>query len=91
MEPRQMANDLTTMGRETGNALKEKAAVWGEKAKATGAEAVARAKDTYNMAHDKTLEGLRYTDQTIRQRPYEALGVAFGVGILLGWLLSRKD
>lgn len=91
MEPRQMGNDLSTMGRETGSALKEKAAAWGEKAKATGAEAMTRAKETYHVAHDKTLEGLRVTDQTIRERPYEALGVAFGVGILLGWLLSRRD
>ena len=91
METRQVANDLTAMGRETGSMLKDKASVWAEKAKATGADALAKAKNTYQMAQDKAIAGARVTDATIRERPYQALGVALVAGIVLGWLLSRKD
>ena len=32
----------------------------------------------------------RKADQTIRAHPYESVGVAFGIGVLLGLALRRK-
>jgi len=29
-------------------------------------------------------------DQTIREHPYESMGVAFGIGLLIGMLVGRK-
>jgi ElaB/YqjD/DUF883 family membrane-anchored ribosome-binding protein len=31
------------------------------------------------------------TDETIREHPYQAIGVALGVGALLGFILSRRN
>jgi ElaB/YqjD/DUF883 family membrane-anchored ribosome-binding protein len=39
---------------------------------------------------EKTAASARATDRTIRQHPYESIGVAFGIGVLLGVLINRR-
>jgi ElaB/YqjD/DUF883 family membrane-anchored ribosome-binding protein len=39
----------------------------------------------------KTMAGAKQTDQAIRSRPYQSIGVAFGLGLLLGCLVTRND
>ena len=34
--------------------------------------------------------GLQETDQTVRSHPWEAVGVAFGIGVVVGILLGRR-
>jgi ElaB/YqjD/DUF883 family membrane-anchored ribosome-binding protein len=43
----------------------------------------------YSAARTNVVAGARYTDETIRAYPYQALGIALGVGILLGVLIGR--
>lgn len=38
----------------------------------------------------KAAAGAREADRVIREHPYEAVGVAFGVGLLIGVLINRK-
>ena len=33
--------------------------------------------------------GAKVTDRAIREHPYEAIGIAFGVGMLIGVLVNR--
>ena len=54
-----------------------------EKAKATCQEFQAQGVESAKAAVKKA-------DQTIRAHPYEAIGIAFGVGVLLGALLRRR-
>lgn len=35
-------------------------------------------------------QAMRKTDDTIRAHPYESMGIAFGVGLLLGVVLRRR-
>lgn len=53
-------------------------------------EALEAAKRTCGQLEDKAVEGARTTDKTIRDHPYQSIGVAFGVGLLLGVLVTRK-
>jgi len=46
--------------------------------------------DTQGVVRDKAVAGAKETDRIIRAHPYESLGVAFGVGILLGVILNRR-
>lgn len=39
---------------------------------------------------EKTAASARATDRTIRQHPYESIGIAFGVGVLIGVLINRR-
>lgn len=48
------------------------------------------AKRTCNRLEDRTIEGAKAADRTIRDHPYQSIGVAFGVGLLIGVLVTRK-
>jgi ElaB/YqjD/DUF883 family membrane-anchored ribosome-binding protein len=52
--------------------------------------AKAQLKDLESVVKDKAIEGARETDRVIRDHPYESLGVAFGIGLLIGILINRK-
>jgi len=84
------------MGRLTEDAeglVAATADVAGEKVKEARqrlAAALDSGKEIYENIRDKTIEGARATDQAVRANPYQALGIAFGTGALLGYLLSRQ-
>jgi len=39
---------------------------------------------------EKTTASAKATDRAIREHPYESIGVAFGIGVLIGVLINRK-
>ncbi len=40
---------------------------------------------------EKAIAGAKATDETIRENPYQSIGVALGVGILIGLFLGRRN
>jgi ElaB/YqjD/DUF883 family membrane-anchored ribosome-binding protein len=50
-----------------------------------------RLTDFYSTAKKKVVAGAKYTDNTIRENPYQALAVAAGLGLLVGVLLGRRS
>jgi Uncharacterized conserved protein len=54
-------------------------------------DALEKGKDAWEFARDKAVEGAEVTDETIRGNLYSAIGVAFGVGAVLGFLISRRE
>ena len=53
--------------------------------------ALERGKEAWNAVQTKAVESAKATDKTIRKNPYQSIGVAIGVGALLGlWLARRK-
>jgi len=52
--------------------------------------AMAAAKDSYAIVQKKAVEGAKVADKTIRENPYQSIAVAFGVGALVGYLISRR-
>jgi ElaB/YqjD/DUF883 family membrane-anchored ribosome-binding protein len=49
------------------------------------------AKETCANIQRKTVETAKVADQKIRANPYQAIGIAFGVGAVVGILLSRRQ
>jgi ElaB/YqjD/DUF883 family membrane-anchored ribosome-binding protein len=47
--------------------------------------------DAYGAARTKVVAGAKYTDETIRQYPYQSLAVALGIGVLIGALIRRNN
>jgi ElaB/YqjD/DUF883 family membrane-anchored ribosome-binding protein len=43
------------------------------------------------LAQKRVSEGADMTDQLIREKPYHAIGIAFGVGAVIGFLLSSRN
>ena len=54
---------------------------------------IAKAKEVCDRLQDQTVAAAKATDKTIRENPYQAIGIALGVGVLLGVLAmwSRRD
>ena len=63
-----------------------------DKARKHLAVALERGKEVYGQVRDKALDGAKATDQAVRERPYQAIAIAFGVGALIGFLTApRRD
>ncbi len=54
---------------------------------------IEKATDVCVSLEEKTAAAAKATDQTIREHPYQAMGIAFGAGVLIGVLVvrSRRD
>jgi ElaB/YqjD/DUF883 family membrane-anchored ribosome-binding protein len=51
---------------------------------------IEKAKDVCERLQNQTAAAAKATDKTVREHPYQALGIAFGVGVLIGVLVSRS-
>ena len=54
---------------------------------------IEKAKEACERLQEQTTAAAKATDKSIREHPYQAVGVAFGVGVLVGVLAmwSRRD
>jgi ElaB/YqjD/DUF883 family membrane-anchored ribosome-binding protein len=85
-------NDLGAAVREGEEMLDATAGEVGERGRALRAKlegAVDKAKVLYDRLQDKTVAAARAADQTVRDHPYQAVGIAFGIGLLIGVLAAR--
>ena len=88
-----LARDLKAVVRDAEDLLKATAGQAGEKVsevRSRLAGALESAKATCHRLEEKTVAAAKATDQTIRDHPYESIGIAFGVGLLVGVLVMRK-
>jgi ElaB/YqjD/DUF883 family membrane-anchored ribosome-binding protein len=54
-------------------------------------DAIEAAKESCEVLQEKAAAGARATDRVIRRHPYQAIGIAFGIGLLIGVLVARRD
>lgn len=56
-------------------------------------EAIEKAKGVCQRLEEKTVAAAKTADKAVRTHPYPALGIAFGMGLLVGVLAmrSRRD
>ena len=52
--------------------------------------AIESAKVAAQRLQEKTVAAAKATDQCIRDHPYQTLGIAFGLGLLIGVLVGRR-
>ncbi len=85
--------DLKNLVRDSEELLADSAAVVGEKAREVRerlARSLVAAKASCQSLQEKAVEGARATDKVIREHPYQSIGIAFGLGLLVGVLATRK-
>lgn len=81
-----VVQDAEDLMKATAGELNDKA----REARARLAAALESARDTCERLEDKAMAGAKATDQVIREHPYQTMGIAFGVGVLLGVLVMRR-
>ena len=88
-----LVSDLKTVAHDAEDLLKASAGEVTEKARDARARLMAaleRAKDACERLEEKAIAGAKATDKVIRDHPYQSIGVAFGIGVLIGVLVTRK-
>jgi ElaB/YqjD/DUF883 family membrane-anchored ribosome-binding protein len=88
-----LLQDLKAVVRDGEALLRAGARDLGEKGAAARerlAAALEVAKDTQRRLQQRAVSGAKATDRAIREHPYESVGVAFGIGMVLGILASRR-
>lgn len=85
--------DLRAVARDAQELLEATAGQTGariEELRARAQESLGAARARLEEAGDSALEAAREIDEQVRRNPWAAVGVAAGVGLLLGLLLGRK-
>lgn len=85
--------DLKRIVRDSEALLRDSADVLDDKGREVRerlTEAIDAAKVTCRRLEERALEGVRATDRVIREHPYQSIGIAAAVGILIGVLVARK-
>jgi len=54
------------------------------------ATALEVAKDTQRRLQERAVAGAKATDELVREHPYESLGIALCLGVLVGLLANRR-
>ena len=88
-----LVDDLKVVVRDAEALMKATAQGVGEKAHEARerlAVALENAKVTCRRLEEKAIQGAKATDKVIREHPYESIGIAFGIGLLIGVLVNRK-
>jgi ElaB/YqjD/DUF883 family membrane-anchored ribosome-binding protein len=52
-------------------------------------DATEKAKEVGKSLQEQTVAAAKATDEAVREHPYQAIGIAFGVGLLIGVLATR--
>jgi len=86
-------NDMTTLADDARALMAATADVAGEKvaeARKRLAAALDSAKEIAGRVRDKAVESAKAADEAVHEHPYQAIGIAFGVGALIGYLATRR-
>ncbi len=86
-------NDGGTLGKDARALMAATADVAGEQiseARNRLAAALDSGKKILGRVKEKAVESAKATDQCVHEHPYQALGVAFTLGALIGYLVARR-
>lgn len=86
-------DDLGNLAEDARALMSATADVAGERvsqARERLAAALENGKEIYGRVREKAVEGARVADKTVREHPYQAIGIAVGVGVIAGFLIARQ-
>jgi ElaB/YqjD/DUF883 family membrane-anchored ribosome-binding protein len=86
-------NNMDTLAEDARALLAATADVAGQKvgeARQRLAAALENGKEIYGRVRHQTFEKARAADETMREHPYQTMGIALGVGAIVGFLLARR-
>lgn len=92
-----LIEDLKVVARDVEELLRATASQTGEKiagARAKAEESLQAAKRNWSTASDEILtrsrEAKRVTEEYVNTKPWQAVGIAAGIGVLIGYLIGRR-
>jgi ElaB/YqjD/DUF883 family membrane-anchored ribosome-binding protein len=88
-----ISNDMGQLAKDARAFMAATADVAGEKvgeARKRLAAALDSAKEIAGRVREKAVEGVEAVDEAVHEHPYPVIGIAFGVGALIGFLAARR-
>lgn len=88
-----LVQDFKVVMRDAEGLLKASAGELGERAREARtrlAASIESAKANVYKVEERAIAGAKATDKIIREHPYQSIGLAFGVGLLIGVLVARR-
>jgi len=92
-----LMGDIKTVLADAEDLLKQAANTTGERATELREKAVSRLKaakekaaDAHVIVVEKGKKAVRATDDYVHEHPWQSVGIAAGVGILIGLLINRR-
>ena len=82
----QLAEDARALMAATADSAGEKV---GE-ARRSLVAAMESGKEIAGRVRDKAVEGARAAVEVVREHPYQDIGIALGIGVIIGCLLARR-
>jgi ElaB/YqjD/DUF883 family membrane-anchored ribosome-binding protein len=92
IETDKLIHDLKNISSDAEELLKSAGGEINEKTKAVRHRlngALQSAKESCEVLQERAIESIAAADQTIRRHPYQTLGIALGIGVLVGLVLRR--
>ena len=84
-----LVEDLRILVRDAEDLVKVTAGTVAERSREELKHALERLKSSSQRIEAKAASSMEATDLMIREYPYQSIGVAFGVGLLIGVLVNR--
>jgi ElaB/YqjD/DUF883 family membrane-anchored ribosome-binding protein len=89
-----LVREFKTVARDAEDLIEATAGAVSDKAKEARSRltaALESAKETCQDWQEKAVAGAKATDKAIREHPYPSIGLAFGLGLLIGLLAGRRN
>ena len=87
---RLVISDAEELLRATANQAGEKIGVARERIQDSITQAKAKLSDVQTLAMERAQQAARYSEEYVRDNPWRAIGIAAGIGLVLGIILSRR-
>jgi ElaB/YqjD/DUF883 family membrane-anchored ribosome-binding protein len=84
-----LVQDLATLVNDAEELVKATGGQLADKSKTELVAALDQVKASCRTMQNRAIAGARSADRVIREHPYQSLGIAFGVGLLIGVLVNR--
>ena len=92
--PGALYHDARTLAEDARALLEATAEITDEKiadARKRLSEALESGKETYENVRERVILGAKAADRAVHDHPYPTMAVVFGIGALMGFLLSRRN
>lgn len=87
---KEVIRDVELLMKETADGVGEKAAEVRDRLTKTVDSLKSQLGEVEKAVRSNAAAGVRETDKVIRNHPYESIGLSFGIGLLVGFMIGRR-
>ncbi|MEO6052600.1 MAG: DUF883 family protein [Chthoniobacterales bacterium] len=82
---------LTDDARELLAATSDNAGEHVKEARKRLSDALDNGREIYDQVRERAAQGVKYADESLHENPYTPIAIAFVLGAIVAFLLSRRD